>query len=130
MKKKTKKAKKRTIQTEEFDREEVHDELLVLTAIFGEDLQIHESNEAFTLHVVPHPGEAETNYVSIKLDIRYVGAIYTLFATKLPADLPNFPNFPAGLFPSLLISYYFTYADTLGAILMRSFNSVFQNPKA
>jgi|LakMenEpi03Aug12_release.lakeMendotaPanAssembly.Ray.scaffolds.fasta_scaffold2195358_1 hypothetical protein len=69
MKKKNKKAKKRVPQ-EEFDRSEVHDELLALTAIFGEDLQVEEGNEAFKLKVVPHPGEAETNYVSIKLEIR------------------------------------------------------------
>jgi hypothetical protein len=70
MKKKNKKAKKRVPYEEEFDRAEVHDELLALTAIFGDDLKVEEGNEAFKLHVVPHPGEAETNYVSIKLEIR------------------------------------------------------------
>lgn len=70
MKKKNKKAKKRVVHEEDFDRAEVHDELLALTAIFGEDLEVEEGNEAFKLHVVPHPGEAETNYVSIKLEIR------------------------------------------------------------
>lgn len=70
MKKKNKKGKKRVPHEEDFDRAEVHDELLALTAIFGEDLQVEEGNEAFKLHVVPHPGEAETNYVSIELEIR------------------------------------------------------------
>lgn len=71
MKKKNKKSKKRVVHEENFDRAEVHDELLALTAIFGEDLEV-EGNEAFKLHVVPHPGEAETNYVSITLEIRCV----------------------------------------------------------
>lgn len=71
MKKKNKKAKKRVPHEEDFDRTEVHDELLALTAIFGEDLEVEDGNEAFKLYVVPHPGEAETNYVSIKLEIRY-----------------------------------------------------------
>ena len=100
MKKKTKKGKKRVVQAEEFDREEVHDELLVLTAIFGEDLQIHESNAAFTLHVVPHPGEAETNYVSLKLDIRCATAIRTLVTVIL---LFHIENFPATLLLPLLV---------------------------
>ena len=72
MKKKNKKSKKRVVHEEDFDRAEVHDELLALTAIFGEELEVEEGNEAFKLHVVPHPGEAETNYVSITLEIRCV----------------------------------------------------------
>ena len=75
MKKKSKKSKRRTAAHEaefEFDREEVRDELLALQAIYGDDLILLDNNEGFTLHVVPHPGEAETNYVSLNLEIRYI----------------------------------------------------------
>lgn len=71
MKKKKKSKTKRPAHAgdEELDKAEVHDELLALEAIFGEEIQLDNSN-GFILRVVPHPGEAETNYVSIQLEIR------------------------------------------------------------
>ena len=68
--KKAKKSKKRAAAGEHFDRAEVEDELTALQAIFGDDLTMEESRDAFTLLVVPHPGDAEANYVSIKLEMK------------------------------------------------------------
>jgi len=53
----------------EFDRQEARDELLALSAIFGEDLKVAD-DESFALRVVPHPGEVETNHVSVHLEVR------------------------------------------------------------
>jgi hypothetical protein len=52
------------------DSEEAHDEMLALEAIFAEAMVVKEDNSGFSLRVVPHPGEAEVNHVSIQLNIR------------------------------------------------------------
>lgn len=52
-------------------QEEQEEERIALQAIFGDDFQPDESNiHAFVLHVVPHPGELEINFVSIDLHVR------------------------------------------------------------
>lgn len=52
-------------------QEEQEEEMIALQAIFGEDFHPEETNShAFVLHVVPHPGELESNFVSIDLNVR------------------------------------------------------------
>lgn len=69
MKKKAKKQKKK-LQNTQGGREDARDELVALEAIFGEDLEVHPDEQGFTLRVVPHPGDVETNYVFVQLQIR------------------------------------------------------------
>ncbi|PSC69649.1 putative serine threonine-kinase GCN2 isoform B [Micractinium conductrix] len=70
MGKKAKKGKKgRAAAAAELTREEAREELLALEAIFGEDIALQQDGAAlgFKLRVVPHPGEAEANYVAVTL---------------------------------------------------------------
>lgn len=55
-------------------QEEAREELLALEAIFGDDLSPAHDGRAlgFALRVVPHPGEAAANYVSLTLVVRWV----------------------------------------------------------
>lgn len=53
-------------------QEEAKEELLVLAAIFGDQFTLDEDAHGFSLHVVPHPGRTEPNYVSVHLTARYV----------------------------------------------------------
>lgn len=62
--------KKKALAAQELDREEVRDELLALEAIYGEDFEARGDGSGFSLRVVPHPGEAEANHVSVKLVVR------------------------------------------------------------
>jgi len=41
----------------ELAREEAHEELLALEAIFGEDILVRAEDLGFSLRIVPHPGE-------------------------------------------------------------------------
>lgn len=58
MGKKKQKKKGRAAAAAELTREEAHEELVALEAIYGEDIALHEdgSSLGFTLRVVPHPG--------------------------------------------------------------------------
>ena len=47
------------------------DELLALEAIYSEAVAVREDQGGFTMTVVPHPGEAEENYVSVQLIVRW-----------------------------------------------------------
>lgn len=85
MGKKNKKTKKKPTVTEEFDREEAKDELLALSAIFGDALTVKDDEQSFVVHVVPHPGEAETNYVSVNLEVRCVRKPFKIINTWLYA---------------------------------------------
>eukprot|EP00884_Botryococcus_braunii_P014774 jgi/Botrbrau1/23298/Bobra.0102s0039.1 len=64
-----KKAKKKDHKAHSL-KEEATDELLALQAIY-EDFELHDDGMGFTLRIVPHPGEAQENWVSIKLAFRY-----------------------------------------------------------
>lgn len=68
MAKKKKKTKKNVHHINEL-HEEVQEELVALQAIFGEDLTVHDDQKGFSLRVVPHPGEAEVNHVSVIINI-------------------------------------------------------------
>lgn len=68
MKKKGK--KKRLTAAEAACEEERREELLALSLIYGEDLQPFSDGSAFSLRVLPHPGEAETNHVAVTLNVR------------------------------------------------------------
>lgn len=72
-KKKKQGGKRRSAAVAALEQEEAKEELLALTAIFGEDIEVHEGHDSlgFTLQVVPHPGEAEANYVSVTLVVRW-----------------------------------------------------------
>ena len=68
--------KKKALAAQELDREEVRDELLALEAIFGpEDFEARPEGSGFSLRVVPHPGQAEANHVSVKLVVRCAAAL-------------------------------------------------------
>lgn len=64
-KKKKKVAKRREMQ------EEAKEELEVLAAIFGDQFTLDEDVHGFRLHIVPHPGRTEPNYVSVHLTARF-----------------------------------------------------------
>ncbi|KAL6780346.1 hypothetical protein ACKKBF_B13520 [Auxenochlorella protothecoides x Auxenochlorella symbiontica] len=56
------------------DREpsgDVAEELLALQAIYGEDLVPHADSMGFSLVIVPHPGQAAVNTVSLRLIVSY-----------------------------------------------------------
>ena len=64
-------AKRRAAAAAALNEEEIREELLALEAIFGEDLAVHDgAGLGFSLHVVPHPGEAAANHVSLTLVVR------------------------------------------------------------
>ena len=93
--KKSKKSKKKAQDAgEEVDREQVRDELMALSAIFADDLTV-QADDAFALRVVPHPGEVEINYVSVRLEVRCADALswmlppHPLSATPAPAPPPK-----------------------------------------
>lgn len=65
-----KKAKKKDHKAHAL-KEEATDELLALQAIY-EDFDLHDDRMGFTLRIVPHPGEAQENWVSITLAFRQV----------------------------------------------------------
>lgn len=54
-------------------QEEAREELLALEAIFGDDLSPAQDGRGlgFALRVLPHPGEAAANYVSLTLVVRW-----------------------------------------------------------
>lgn len=62
--------KKRDAAREELDMEEAREEVLALSAIFGEALEVRDDEGGFTLRVVPHPGEAMANHVAVQLIVR------------------------------------------------------------
>jgi hypothetical protein len=66
---KKKRGKKRQEQGEAVSSEEQRDELLALSLIYCEDLSAEEDGSGFSLVVLPHPGEAETNHVRVRLRI-------------------------------------------------------------
>ncbi|CAD7701489.1 unnamed protein product [Ostreobium quekettii] len=51
----------------------VEEEVEALKAIYIDDFDLHEDGRGFNLRVVPHPGDAEENYVSAVLKVRYGG---------------------------------------------------------
>eukprot|EP00873_Tetraselmis_striata_P037636 jgi/Tetstr1/457900/TSEL_044419.t1 len=51
--------------------EEAAEEMVALEAIFGAEFAAHEDGRGFDLRVVPHPGEAEANFVAATLKLRY-----------------------------------------------------------
>lgn len=73
MAKKKKQSSKRRAAASELAREEAREELLALAAIYGDDIDVHESHESlgFSLRAVPHPGEASANHVSVTLVVRW-----------------------------------------------------------
>lgn len=50
-------------------KEEASDELLALQAIY-EAFDLHDDGLGFTLRIVPHPGEAQENWVSVTVVFR------------------------------------------------------------
>lgn len=66
-----KKKKKKSVKRREM-QEEAKEELEVLAAIFGDQFALDEDANGYSLHIVPHPGRTEPNYVSVQLTIRYV----------------------------------------------------------
>ena len=66
-----KKKKKKSVKRREM-QEEAKEELEVLAAIFGDHFTLDEDAHGYSLHIVPHPGRTEPNYVSVQLTIRYV----------------------------------------------------------
>ena len=72
MKKKNKKftTKKRATVEDGAAKEAAADELVALKAIFEEELVLHDNAQGFTLRVVPHPGAAQVNYVSVELEVK------------------------------------------------------------
>lgn len=66
-----KKKKKKSVKRREM-QEEAKEELEVLAAIFGDQFSLDEDAHGYSLHIVPHPGRTEPNYVSVQLTIRYV----------------------------------------------------------
>jgi translation initiation factor 2-alpha kinase 4 len=72
MGKKKKQSSKKRAAAAELAQEEAREELLALAAIYGEDIEVHEGHASlgFSLRVVPHPGEASANYVSVTLVVR------------------------------------------------------------
>ena len=63
---KKKKSKARTAT----DAQEAKDELLALESIFAEDFSRHSDGHGFSIAVLPHPGDAEVNFVSVDLEVR------------------------------------------------------------
>ena len=51
-------------------QEEAKEELEVLAAIFGDQFTLDEDAHGFGLHIVPHPGRTEPNYVSVHMTAR------------------------------------------------------------
>lgn len=49
---------------------EALEEFSALQAIFVEDLEVHEDETGFNLKLVPHPGQAEENFVSITISVK------------------------------------------------------------
>lgn len=66
-----KKKKKKSVKRREM-QEEAKEELEVLAAIFGDHFTLDEDAHGYSLHIVPHPGRTEPNYVSVQMTIRYV----------------------------------------------------------
>jgi len=50
---------------------EAKEEMIALSAIFDSSFEVHEDERGFNLLVVPHPGQADDNFVSVKLVARY-----------------------------------------------------------
>lgn len=69
-KKRKAKAKKR-VRARDKDGEAA-EELLALEAIYGEELSVLPDRSGFSLLIVPHPGEAEANHVSVRVTVRQV----------------------------------------------------------
>lgn len=65
-KKKKKKSSKRQLAL----TDEATEELDVLAAIFGDHFKLDEDARGFVLHIVPHPGRTDPNYVSVHLAVR------------------------------------------------------------
>lgn len=118
------------------DREpsgDVAEELLALQAIYGEDLVPHADSMGFSLVIVPHPGQAAVNTVSLRLivrrvsgpsphgDLGEVGTESTGAASCLrtaPASFPFLVPCPADRWPPLHTpSYPTAYPD--GAVELR-----------
>lgn len=78
-KKKNRKKHGSAAAAEALDRSEQYDELLALSAIYGDDLEIREDRQGFRLLVQPHPGEAEANHVWLYLTIMCVIRNLSLF---------------------------------------------------
>lgn len=62
--------------------EEAKEELGVLAAIFGDQFTLDEDARGFVLHIVPHPGRTEPNYVFVQLTVR-LPAAYSLHTGTL-----------------------------------------------
>ena len=54
------------------DMDEAIDEMVALQSIFAEEYRPDNAGTGFSLFVVPHPGQAAANHVSLDLDIRYI----------------------------------------------------------
>ena len=52
-------------------QEEAKEELEVLEAIFGDQFSLDEDAHGFNMHLVPHAGRTEPNYVSVQLAVRH-----------------------------------------------------------
>jgi hypothetical protein len=50
---------------------EAKEEMIALEAIFDKEFEAHEDVCGFNLVIFPHPGEAESNFVSVKLVVRW-----------------------------------------------------------
>lgn len=53
------------------DAQEANDELLALESIFAQEFSRHADGHGFSLTVLPHPGDAEINFISVDLEVRY-----------------------------------------------------------
>lgn len=69
-KKKKRKAQRQKVAAAQQIKQEIAEELLAIEAIYAEDFQLHDDGVGFTLHIVPHPGELQANYVAVDLDVR------------------------------------------------------------
>ena len=72
-----KKSKKAGAESDEF-LAEAKEEMVALEAIFDEEFEAHEDGGGFNLTIVPHPGEAESNFVSVQLVVRQAATCHHL----------------------------------------------------
>jgi hypothetical protein len=50
---------------------EAKEEMIALEAIFDKEFEVHKDVCGFNLVIFPHPGDAESNFVSVKLVVRW-----------------------------------------------------------
>lgn len=69
---KNKRSKRDVVTPTESLCPEAQEELAALEAIYVNEFTLDDTGMGFSLKVLPHPGEAEANFISITLSVRQV----------------------------------------------------------